>query len=93
MASLVRGVGALFNGGNQSAAQAASEQQIALQKQQQANQNQLAAIAATRAQQTAQDQASQTGAQVASLLRAPRGQRLLLSDKSGGLAETLGTSA
>lgn len=85
MAAFANGLKTLFvgpgNNGQAAAATAAAQQQ------------QLATIAQQRQAQSVQDQGSTANTALAAVGRAPRGQRLLMSSKDGGLASTLGTSA
>jgi hypothetical protein len=84
---LTQFVSGLFGGGG-------AARQQAQQAQADAQSNRLLeSIAQMRSQQIAQDQSSETGAQLAAGGASPRGRRLLLSTESGGLATTLGTSA
>jgi hypothetical protein len=78
-AAAALGLSSLFGGGGGAAAEAAAKER------------EMSRVAQERQQQQANDQAAETGGAFAGT-KSVRGQRLLLSDKSGGLATTLGAA-
>lgn len=80
MGGLVKGI--FGGGGGDSSALLAQQQQ----------ERRDAQLAQARQNQAAQDQLNSTDKALSGVIKQPRGQRLLLSGESGGLATTLGGS-